>query len=197
MKPYRKCIAAAAFSAALMIVMLSAVSGASLFQTSSQSMFADDKARDVGDLVTLIIVEQAQASQSAGTDSGQSTSTEVGPGLGVLSDLIPLLGFGASRSFDGGGSTSRSGSLDAQLTTRVVEVYPNDTLKIEGRQSITVNDEEQEIVVSGVVRKRDIQPDNSIVSPLVADANIEFAGSGMVDDDQKQGIITRILQWLF
>lgn len=181
---------------ALLLLAAQPVGATSLFQTSPASMFADQKARQVGDLVTVIIMERAQASQSAGAQTSAGASTTFGAS-GVLADLLPMLGFGTNRSSDGGGSTNRAGSISGQLTTRVVDVYANGTMKIQGRQAITVNGDEQEIIISGLVRGRDIQPDNTIESPLVADADIQFVGSGPMDEEQKQGLITRILKWLF
>lgn len=178
------------------LLLGSAVGATSLFQSQAVSMFADQKARNVGDLVTVIITEQSQANQSASVQTGSGANADFGAG-GVLADLLPMLGFGTSRSSDASGSTTRSGSVQGQLTTRVVEVHANGTMRIEGRQGITVNGDEQEIVISGLVRGRDIQPDNTIQSPLVANAEIQFIGNGPMDEEQKAGLITRILRWLF
>lgn len=172
-------------------------SATSLFHSPGASMFADQKARQEGDLVTLIIVEQAQARQSADTSSGKEASTSFGPGVGVLADLIPLLRVGGNDDFSASGSTSRGGSLTAKVTTRVIEVFPNGSMKIEGTQTISINGEDQKIIVSGIVRSRDIQPDNTVLSPLVADAQIEFSGAGVIGDKQDPGILTRLLNWLF
>ncbi len=169
----------------------------SLFQPVNHSMFADQKARAVGDLVTLIIVEQAQARQSAGTSSDKGSSVSLGPGVGVLADLIPFLRLSGGDEYAASGSTARGGSLSAKLTTRVIEIYPNGTMLIQGRQLITINGEQQEIVVSGMVRSRDIAQDNTILSPLVADAEIQFSGTGALGDKQKPGLLTRLLNWLF
>lgn len=169
----------------------------SLFNGESVSLFSDVKGREIGDLVTVIIIEQASASQSANTSAGKGVSVGVGPYGGVLADLIPLLKASASDDFNASGSTTRGGSITARLTTEVIEFFPNGTLKIEGTQRITVNGEEQEIVVSGIVRSRDISPDNTVLSSMVANADIQFVGAGIVGDKQKQGILTRIFNWLF
>ena len=180
----------------LALVVAANVSATSLFKSSSASMFADQKAREVGDLVTVLIVERSQATQSAGVNTSSGTDTTFGAS-GVLADLLPMLGFNTGGSFSASGSTNISGNVTGQLTTRVVEVMSNGTMRIEGRQGIVVNDEEQEIVISGWVRSRDIQPDNTIRSPLVADAQINFTGTGPISEEQKQGLITRILRWIF
>ena len=96
-----------------------------------------------------------------------------------------------------GGSTTRGSSLTTKMTTRVVEELPNGILKIEGKQNITVNGEEQEIVVSGLIRTQDISPDNTILSTYVADAEISFKGAGVLGDKQEPGLLTRLFNWLF
>lgn len=169
----------------------------SLYPSDKPSMYEDRKAKREGDLVTVIIIEQAQARQSAGTSTGKGSEVTVGPGVGVLADLIPLLKVGGGDSFKADGSTARGGSLNARLTTRVVESLDNGTMRIEGRQKIVINGEEQEIVISGYVRNRDIAPDNTILSTFVADAEIAFLGTGIVADKNNPGIITRIFNWLF
>ena len=163
----------------------------------NSSMFVDRKARRPGDLVTVIIVEQAQARQTAATSTGKDSEVSVGPGGGVLADLIPLLRLGGGDRFSADGSTTRGGSLTAKITTRVVESYSNNTMRIEGRQKIVINGEEQEIVLTGLVRTEDVAPDNTVLSTFVADAEISFVGTGMVADKNKPGLLTRLLNWLF
>ncbi len=169
----------------------------SLFDPGINSMYADYKARQVGDLVTVLIVEKASATQSANTSSGKDNTLSIGPGGGVLADLIPLMRITYGDQYEGAGTTSRGGSITAKLTTKVVEILNNGTMKIEGRQKIVINGEEQEIVISGIVRNRDINQDNTILSSLVAEAEIQFAGTGVVGDKQKPGILTRFFNWLF
>ncbi|HHT74284.1 MAG TPA: flagellar basal body L-ring protein FlgH [Firmicutes bacterium] len=192
----KRALAAVAIAFLCLVLALPAAAE-SLFPLDKGSMFADRKARDVGDLVTVIIVEQAQARQTANTSTGKESQVQVGPGLGVLADLIPLFGMGGGDSYSAHGQTTRGGSLTAKVTTRVIEVLPNDTLRIEGSQSIVINGEEQEIVIRGTVRSRDIAPDNTILSPHVADAEISFVGTGIVADKNNPGILTRLFNWLF
>ena len=146
--------------------------------------------------MTLIIVERTEASQAARTTTSKDGEVSIGPGLGFL-DIIPLIQASGGDSLTAGGTTTRGGSLQAKMTTRVVEVLPNGVLKIEGRQTIVLNGEEQEIVVSGLVRTRDIGPDNTVLSTYVADAHIAFKGTGILGDNQRQGILTRLFNWLF
>ncbi len=196
MKPFAK-DKLLVISIVLFVALSTTVLANSLFSPQGGSMYADYKGRQVGDLVTVLIIEQANASQSANTTSGKDNTLSVGPGGGVLADLIPLLRISYGDQYEGSGSTSRGGSITAKLTTKVVEIYNNGTMKIEGRQKITINGEEQEIIISGIVRNRDINQDNTILSSLVADAEIQFVGTGMVGDKQKPGILTRFFNWLF
>lgn len=171
--------------------------GKSLYPVDTPSMFEDRKAKRIGDLVTVIIVERATARQNASTVTGKDSELSVGPGMGVLADLIPLLRLSGGDAFTSDGATTRGGSLTANVTTKVVEVYPNDTMRVEGRQKIMINGEEQEIVLSGVIRSRDVAPDNTILSNFVADAEIAFLGTGIVADKNNPGILTRLFNWLF
>ena len=138
----------------LVLVLSAGAAATSLFSPSTGSLYSDYKARNVGDLVTVLIIEQSRATQSSDTSSGNSNTLSLGPGGGVLADLIPLLRFTHSGQFDGSGTTSRGSSVTAKITTRVVEIHDNGTMKIEGRQKLKINGEEQEIVISGVIRSR-------------------------------------------
>lgn len=182
---------------ALMVLSFAGTGFAASLWTNQASMFADQKARDVGDLVTIIIVERSEASQTANTTTSKNGEVSIGPGMGVFQQLIPFIAVSGGDSMSAGGSTTRGGSLVAKMTTRVTEKLPGDVLRIEGRQVITINGEEQSITVSGYVRSRDIQPDNSVLSTFVADAEIVFHGSGALGDKQNPGLLTRIFNWLF
>ena len=170
--------------------------GATSLWSDGASLFGDTRARQVGDLVTLIIVEKSQAQQSANTRTGQDTSLALGPGLGLF-DIVPLIELGGGDNFSSGGTTTRGGQLTARMTTQVVEVLPNGNLVIEGRQTIRINEEEQVIVVKGTIRPQDISRDNTILSTFVADAHITFEGTGSLGSKQSPGLLTRLFNWLF
>ncbi|HEX6972391.1 MAG TPA: flagellar basal body L-ring protein FlgH [Limnochordia bacterium] len=161
------------------------------------SLYADERAHAVGDLVTLIIVERTEASQSANTTTAKDASVTVSPGSGALDGFLPLVGASGSDEVTAGGSTQRGGSLEAKITTKIVEVLPNGNFALEGRQTILLNGEEQEIVVSGIVRPQDIGPDNTVLSTYLADARISYRGSGIIGDKQKPGLLSRLFGWLF
>ena len=121
---------------------------------------------------------------------------ELGPGLGLL-DFIPLAKAGAKDGRKAGGRNVQGGTFSARMTSQVVEVLPNGNLVIEGSQSLVVNRENQEITVRGIVRPQDIAADNTVLSTYISDASISYQGSGSLGTQQKPGIITQILNWIF
>jgi len=167
---------------------------------SNQSLFADIKAHRVGDILTVFIVEQNQASNQVETKTEKSTkiNTSGGPGVGSL-NFIPMFGAKADNSnkFDGKGENLRSGSIRARITVTVIEVRSNGDLVIEGNRVIGINGDEESIHVSGVVRSKDISPDNTIASHLIADAVISYTGKGNTATTSRPGFFTRLINWIF
>ena len=163
------------------------------------SMFADRVARRVGDVLTIQIIENTTATAVAGTNTKEEYDAGLeGSGTGAL-DFIPLFSAGGSSKSEhkGDGRTVRQGRLTGVVTARVVEVFPNGNLRIEGEKSLIINGERQLTILSGVVRPEDITPDNSIASNLLADAEITFKGKGVLANTERPGIFARIFDWLF
>jgi flagellar L-ring protein precursor FlgH len=107
-----------------------------------------------------------------------------------MSDFFQAM---SSTSFDGKGDTTRSSRVQAAMAVRVKKQLPNGDLFVEGTKVLMVNEEELHIYVSGVVRPEDIAQDNSVASSVIADAQIEFVGRGVLTDNQHQGWLTRFL----
>lgn len=185
-------------------------SSGSIWQSSSVNLTDDLKARRRGDIITIVISETASASKAANT--GTSRDSSIGAGIPNLlglektaifrnnfSDLANILKANANSSFKGSGSTSRQENLNATITARVVDVQPNGNLMIEGRRNIKVNEEDQIIVLEGIVRSRDITPDNTVNSVFVADARISYSGRGIISDQQSPGWLMNIFNkiWPF
>jgi flagellar L-ring protein precursor FlgH len=104
-----------------------------------------------------------------------------------------------SSDFDGSGTTTRSGDLSAYMTARVTEVLPNGDFRILGSREVMVNNENQLIILSGVIRPRDISPENIVLSTYISDAKIAYSGSGIIDDRQRPGWLANLLNtvWPF
>ena len=174
---------------------------------TSVSLFADNKAHRVGDILTIVINENASAASQAATKTSKTESLNYGPGTGpniihigslqLGLGVIPALGLSGGTSSDASGSTSRSDNLTARITVTVKEVLPGGNLLVEGHRKVGMNAETQEITLTGVVRPQDIAADNTIQSPLVADAQIKYGGKGPVGDKQHDGLITRLFKFLF
>lgn len=160
------------------------------------ALVADHRAKLPGDLLTIIIVEKAEANQKAASSNKKGAGVSAGPGLGFL-DFFPAVKLNGEDNLSATGVTSRGGSLNAKMTVMVTEVLPNGNLQVEGEQTITVNREEQKIKLRGQVRPEDITRDNTVLSTYVANAEITYLGDGVVGDKQKPGLLSRILSWLF
>ncbi|MDD5091490.1 MAG: flagellar basal body L-ring protein FlgH [Candidatus Wallbacteria bacterium] len=160
------------------------------------SLYSEHKARKTGDVVTVLIVENASAQQRASTTNKESMNGNVQTGSGFMK-FIPLGGANTSTSYNGNGTTTRNNSFSATVTARIVEVLPNGTYRIEGRRKLNLNNEVEEISVYGLVRDEDIDRENTIESNRLAEARIEYQGKGVVTDSQKPGLIQRLLQAIF
>ncbi len=183
----------------------------SLWQENNKSMFSDRKARDVGDIVTVIISETASASKQASTKTERTSDIHAAiPNLFGLEngsaftgedaiDLNNLINAEMGSGFDGSGSTSRKEDLKAYLTTQVVGRYPNGQLKIRGGKEVMVNNEVQIIYLTGIIRPVDITAANTVSSAKILNARISYTGKGAISDKQKPGWATRIIDnvWPF
>lgn len=184
----------------------------SIWQASSISLTEDGKARRVGDIVTIIVTETASASKQAATATGRSSELSAGipafmglESAGILlnniggtnGNLEKLIDATASSKFDGSGSTSRKESLSATISAKVIDVLPNGNLKIEGRRNVKVNNEDQIVTVRGTIRQRDISAENTVNSIFIADAQISYAGEGIISDRQKPGWLMNVVDVLW
>ncbi|MDA3835581.1 MAG: flagellar basal body L-ring protein FlgH [Spirochaetales bacterium] len=175
-------------------------------ENAKNSLFTDNKARHVDDIITIVIDEYSSGSNSADTTTSRDTSTTAG-----LTSLLGLakeaqekntrlgssirLGGTSSNSLKGKGETTRDGTLEAKITARVVRVLHNGNLAIEGKRRLAINAEDQYIVVSGIIRPEDITSDNIISSQYIADAKIVYTGSGVINDKMRPGWLTRVVDW--
>ncbi|MBW4054564.1 MAG: flagellar basal body L-ring protein FlgH [Proteobacteria bacterium] len=180
----------------------------SIWQANSGSLTDDFKARRRGDIVTIVITETASASKEAKTDTSRGSTVNAGipnflglENVGLLKnnigDLSKLINASVDSSFKGSGSTSRQENLNATITARIINVLPNGNLMIEGRRNIKVNNEDQEIMLEGTIRPRDIGPNNTVNSIYVADARISYSGRGIISDRQSPGWLMNIVDKLW
>ena len=181
-----------------------AVSSGSLWQEGSRSLVADFRASRVGDLVMIRIDESPQAAGDAETKTNRDSKMSLGAPqlLGFAQaiqrsrpdlDMNEVFSVLSKSSFAGKGETTRSSRVEAAMAVRVKKTLPNGDLFIEGTKVLMVNEEELHIYVSGVIRPEHIAQDNSVGSSVIADAEIEFIGRGVLTENQSRGWLTRFV----
>ncbi len=170
------------------------------------SLFADNRAHAVNDIVTIIVAEQSSSSRTANTktskDSTRTAAINDFPGLGLTTArnaaIAPLLKYDVANnaSHEGKGEIGRTDTVSARIAARVVKVLDNGLLLIEGRRSVLVNNETQVLTISGLVRSQDITGANTVLSSQIADAEIQMVGHGVLAEAQRPGVLYRLLDWL-
>lgn len=168
------------------------------------ALFENAVARRVGDTLTIQLNENTNASKSSSTTTAKSTSVELpGPtiaGRPVTAHGTPILSNGVdnSTSFDGSGDSRQSNRLVGDITVTVAQRLPNGNLLVRGQKWITINQGREYVRIQGVVRPIDINPDNSISSLKVADAQIAYGGKGALNDAATPGLLARFFNapWL-
>ncbi|MEN6521537.1 MAG: flagellar basal body L-ring protein FlgH [Armatimonadota bacterium] len=165
--------------------------------TSPGSMFTDIKAKQVGDLITILISEGTSSSVTASKKFDKSLEHSNSGGVGTLLKMIPDMGFTSEQEGSTTGQSAVSTSLTANVTAKVTKVLPNGNLEIQAQRTIYTNEEKQEITVTGIVRPQDISADNTVSSTYLSDVTIKQTGKGAIGDRQKEGIISKIVRYLF
>ena len=194
---------AAAGLSAVMLATAFPVSAKSLWANSDgrteNVYFSDNKARNVGDILTIIISETATTSATRSSNNSKSGNVNMQAGIGVfdfLNSIFPA-SISGSDSFKADGSASSTNRANGRVSVTVVEVEPNGNMIVEGTQSIWQNKNEHKITLRGVVRRDDVTYANTVSSAQVADATIRFDGKGPLNSKQRQGILTQIFNILF
>ena len=163
---------------------------------TSYGVFADRKAHNVGDTLTIVISEKTTTTQTKSRKNGKSASTTLNAGTGIF-DFLTSASAGASDSWKADGSAKDSSNFSGNIAVTVVEVQPNGNMIVEGTQSIWQNKDEHKITLRGIVRRDDVTYENTVPSTKVADATVRFDGKGPLNAKQRQGILTQILNILF
>ena len=188
----------------------------SIFAASeADTLFEDSRARRVGDIVVVKLVENTKAQNKAETTAKKDGSNDyqvsamfnrghagfipfmpIGPQPSVGT---PVLNTGSVSDLTATGKTKRENYVTTSLATRVLRVLPGGLMEIEGAREIRVNEETEYMVVRGMIRSKDVGADNSVLSTQIADASIEYYGKGVLADKQKPGWFTRLMDniWPF
>jgi flagellar L-ring protein precursor FlgH len=208
---------------AVMFVMVAAsLQGGSLWRegvTNERGMFADKRAKCVGDIVTVVVQESATLSTTLNSSTSKDSKggvQELGSNLvnqfitavpnplfgkrsqanaakrGIVIPSLPQLSATGANSFTGGGSIKNDQSMTARAAVQVVDVLPNGNLVIEGLRDISFSKERQFASLRGIIRPDDIQPDNTVLSSNVADAQVQIVTEGSLTDAQRKGWLQRL-----
>lgn len=166
------------------------------------TLFDDRKARRVGDVITITLDEETQASKNASSQISKNSDASIGLTSllgGAVSMANPFSSnqmeleaqYGASRDTDGSGQAQQGNSLSGSITVTVSEVLPNGVLAIRGEKWLTLNTGNELIRISGLIRTTDIETDNTVSSTRVANARITYSGTGAFADASQPGWLDR------
>jgi flagellar L-ring protein precursor FlgH len=175
------------------------VANGSIFQVNDgyAALYEGQRARRVGDTLSIVLVEKTTASKSSGTklDSGGGFSLTP-PSAGPLSFNPGAAKVSGARNFGGTGTADQSNALSGEVSVTVAEVYPNGTMLVQGQKRVTLNRGDEFVQIKGIVRVADIDENNRIPSTRVADARISYTGKGDVARAARQGWLSRFFQIL-
>lgn len=182
---------------------VSVADGSIYHDAQNMELFSDPRAHRVGDILTVVLEESTQASKKATTSTSKTDKTSIdapvvlGQGLSINGKAASV-GLNGDRSFSGDGSSSQSNQLSGQITVTVSQRLTNGNLMIRGEKWLTINQGQELVRISGIVRPQDINPDNSVSSSRVADARIGYTGRGSLADANTQGWLSRFFnsKWM-
>ncbi|CUS47208.1 MAG: flagellar L-ring protein precursor FlgH [Idiomarinaceae bacterium HL-53] len=168
----------------------------SLFNGPMNGLYSDIKARDIGDIITVQLQESTSASKSATTDLSRATNVDL-PTPTILGRDLTFRDYSLSANvegssgFQGDSSADQSNTLQGDITVTVIRILPNGNLIVRGEKWLTLNNGQEYIRLTGIIRPQDVSSENTVLSNRVANARIEYSGTGSLADNQQQGWLTR------
>jgi flagellar L-ring protein FlgH len=191
----------------LILILYSTIFSQSLWKENTPSPYSNPLARNIGDIIFINIEEYHMASQKADTQLRRDSSIRGDADLNWSQAASYLtdrensegrggVGFTAENRFSGSGSTGRTSRLQADLTVRIYKIE-DDRFFIRGSKTIVVNNEEEEISIEGIIRRSDIQANNSVDSSKIANVVLKLKGYGNVSRDQEKGFLSQLIDWIF
>lgn len=173
----------------------------SLIKKNQKSMFADRKAIEIGDIITVLVQENTTSSKDNSLSTTKNSDLNAAlqtllfspnaSKLATHNGELPALAFNSSSSFDGGGSVSNSEKITARIAVSVVDSLPNDTLLIEGKRQTKINGETQDMILRGIVRAEDVAANNTVYSYNIANGEIQIESQGALRDSGRPGWFKR------
>lgn len=182
------------FAATPPVVAAPRAANGAIFQSDTYvALTTGSRASVVGDVLTVVLVENTNASKSNSSTSDRSGDIGLTPPTSGPLNLFKPSDVKASgnQSFNGKGEASQSNALSGEISVTIAAVYPNGTMFVRGEKMLTLNRGDEHVQLSGTVRASDITSDNRILSSRVADARIRYIGKGEVARASKQGWLQR------
>lgn len=164
---------------------------------ASSFIFEDMKASRVGDILTIVLSEKTNAKKKATTSTKKDNTIDLGTptvfGAPITHSGRNILGasIGTEQEFTGEGDSEQSNALNGTISVTVASVYPNGNLFVRGQKRMLLNQGDEYIQISGIVRPQDVGVNNTVPSTLLADARIVYSGEGAVSDSNKMGWLAR------
>ena len=170
----------------------------SLFKVNYvNNIYSDSKAHRVGDIISVILSESTQAQKNAKTEIKKANSATLNPITGFggvpvnIKNKAIQFGYGQDSDFKGDSKANQGNSLSGNISVHVLRVLPNGNLMIRGEKWMSLNNGDEYIRLTGVVRSQDISSNNTVTSSKVANARIQYAGTGTFADVQDQGWLSK------
>ena len=182
--------------ALLFLITTSLLMAESLWQGERKGLFNDHNARQVGDSITVVVLEAVSSTQRTGSSIGNSNQVSVGSGSGFAS-FLPATALPNSSTFKADGSQTSEGRLAAEITVKVTKILPNGEMEIAGDKVTDINGEQQIIDISGVVRPENILEGNKVFSSTIANARISYRHDGEMKNAVEPGYLTKVFNMVF
>lgn len=184
--------------------IVNAVPTGSLFNpySSNNSLYTDTKAHKVGDLISVQLDEATSASKNADTSLDRNNSMSMG-NVGVGGRPITAFGYNTSvslnnsSSFDGSSDAKQSNSLRGNISVSVIKVLANGNLVVRGEKWLMLNNGNEYVRVTGIVRSEDVNSDNTVSSQRIANARIQYGGTGDFASTQERGWLSKFFNSAF
>lgn len=165
--------------------------------TQSIALFEDQKARRIGDVLTILLVERTDASKKTSVSTNKDNSLEIGNPtifgrpLSVGGTGVGAFGLDSNRAFSGNGEASQGNKLEGSVSVTVAEVLANGSLVVRGEKNLSLTQGSERVAIEGIVRPADISPANTVSSDRVADARISYSGKGDLANTGEPGWLSR------
>ncbi len=175
------------------------INGSIFSDSNNRFLFEDIKARRIGDLITVLLDENTNATKSASTNTSKNTAIAMpSPTLFGLTPKYKGKEFlnnsvDSDLAFKGGADSTQSNRLQGSITVTIAAVYPNGNMLVRGEKILTLNQGSEVVRISGIVRPSDVTPDNTVQSTHIANAQITYSGSGPLADSNTPGWLTQFL----